>query len=124
MEDPERLLHSDAHLFSMPTQLAAVRAFISSHETLNPPSPGQWSNLRSHEFPSDFCPLLDSLTKDTLPVESRGRRQIIAVLLDWLATWDAECWPEDNGMNIPSFQCSYSQIARAGCVTHANVCAF
>lgn len=69
---------------------------VSSPAAFSSPSPASLgaeptlalADLRSHEFPSDFCPLLDSLTKDTLPVESRGRRQIIAVLLDWLATWD------------------------------------
>ncbi|KAL8291465.1 hypothetical protein RQP46_002443 [Phenoliferia psychrophenolica] len=87
----------------MAAQLATVKAFISSHETLDPPSPGKWSILRSSKLPADFSALLGSFTDDSLPVSSPERTAVIRILLDWLAVWDVHFWPSGTKMNVMSF---------------------
>ncbi|KAL8291450.1 hypothetical protein RQP46_002428 [Phenoliferia psychrophenolica] len=88
----------------MAAQLASVKAFLSSHETLDPPSAGKWSILRTHSLPGDFNTLLGSLTVDTLPIGSPERTEVIRILWDWLAVWDVYCWPADGAQSRASFE--------------------
>ncbi|KAL8291467.1 hypothetical protein RQP46_002445 [Phenoliferia psychrophenolica] len=87
----------------MATQLATVKAFISAHESLDPPSPGKWSILRT-ALPDAFKKLLGSLNADVLLVGSLERTEVIRVLWDWLAVWDVYCWPADGAQSRSSYE--------------------
>ncbi|KAL8291278.1 hypothetical protein RQP46_002256 [Phenoliferia psychrophenolica] len=72
----------------MTAQLAAVKAFIASHETLNPPNPGTWSIRRSYTPPAALSEHLLSCYKFDPVIATSDRRELIRVLLEWLAIWD------------------------------------
>ncbi|KAL8292773.1 hypothetical protein RQP46_001385 [Phenoliferia psychrophenolica] len=82
----------------MPTEaqlLAGVLKVISLHETLNPPSPGRWSILRSkNDYPAEIIsPFKDLDSESALSPSGTVRQEIIAALISFLAVWDNHCWP-------------------------------